>query len=303
MGDKLPGSTAAAPKKTRFAPKIPPRKNPKPEIKTEASQVEDNSEWLKLVKKQEVSGARGPKVDKKSPPAQVAFGYGGSSSYPRSFGIPRGPSSSSSNGIKDQDDATVLATQEGHDMEKEYVEPWDYYSYYPVTLPLRRPHSEVLDEMEFGEASANLCQDKTYINAAAELELMEEKEEEQLLFFQLPASLPLVKRSASAKGKEIADGSNSSQGVGISEKGCSLEELPAGHIGKMLVYKSGAVKMKLGDTLFNVSPGLDCIFAQDVAAINLEDKHCCVVGELNKRAIVTPDVFSVLDCINDVSLA
>ncbi|XP_077244023.1 uncharacterized protein LOC143884379 [Tasmannia lanceolata] len=289
MGDESSRSTTAAPKKMRFAPKIPPRKNPKPEIKTEAPQVEDNSEWLMLVKKQEGSAARGPKVDKKSAPVQVAFG----------------PSTSIANGYKYQgrisDSATVSVA---HGMKKEYVEPWDYYSYYPVSLPLRRPHSgdpEELDEMEFGEASANLGHNETCIIPAAELGLMEEKEEENMLLFQLPASLPLMKRSASAKGKEIADSSKPSQGVGVSGKGCSLEELPAGHIGKMLVYKSGAIKMKIGDTLFDVSAGLDRIFAQDVAAINSEDKHCCVVGELNKLAIVTPDVFSVLDSINDLS--
>lgn len=36
------------------------------------------------------------------------------------------------------------------------------------------------------------------------------------------------------------------------------------------------------------------MFAQDVVAINTEDKHCCVLGELKKRAIITPDVDSAL---------
>lgn len=30
--------------------------------------------------------------------------------------------------------------------------------------------------------------------------------------------------------------------------------MPGGYMGKMLVYKSGAVKLKLGETLFDVSP-------------------------------------------------
>lgn len=39
-------------------------------------------------------------------------------------------------------------------------------------------------------------------------------------------------------------------------KECSLEDLSEGKLGKMLVYKSGAVKLKLGDVLFDVSPFL-----------------------------------------------
>lgn len=74
-----------------------------------------------------------------------------------------------------------------------------------------------------------------------------------MFLFQLP-SLPLAKRSASTKGNEKADGSTTPpRRKGDSEKGCSLEDLPAGFMGKMLVYKSGAVRMKLGDTLFDVS--------------------------------------------------
>ncbi|RYQ79682.1 hypothetical protein Ahy_Scaffold2g107650 [Arachis hypogaea] len=36
-------------------------------------------------------------------------------------------------------------------------------------------------------------------------------------------------------------------------KPCKLNELPPGLIGKMLVYKSGAIKLKLGSTLYDIS--------------------------------------------------
>mgnify|MGYP004715958935 CR=1 FL=1 len=49
-----------------------------------------------------------------------------------------------------------------------------------------------------------------------------------------------------------------------------------------------------------VSVGLDCVFAQDVVAINDEEKHCCTVGELDKRVIITPDVDSMLDGMADL---
>lgn len=42
------------------------------------------------------------------------------------------------------------------------------------------------------------------------------------------------------------------------------------------------------------------MFAQDVVAINRSEKHCCVLGQLSKRAIVTPDVDSILESVNDL---
>ncbi|KAK2975808.1 hypothetical protein RJ640_022825, partial [Escallonia rubra] len=268
--------------------------------------------------------------------------------------------------------------------KKEYIEPWvinllslsllpslslppsdtflffcflkllqDYHhTYYPVSLPLRRPYSgdpEILNEAEFGTADAEEYKENP-INSASELGLREENEEKKMLFLQLPNNLPLVKREAGAaakltdegsnrsilsghkgvpaggKGKEVAGSSLSFKGQGAPamakgkelavsslsgkevvdrptyswkgnspKKGCNLEELPMGYMGKMLVYKSGAVKLKLGDTLFDVSPGSDCVFAQDVVAINTTNKHCCVLGELGKRAVVAPDINSLLE--------
>ncbi|MED6175124.1 hypothetical protein PIB30_075487 [Stylosanthes scabra] len=50
-----------------------------------------------------------------------------------------------------------------------------YYSYYPVTLPLRRPYSgnpELLDEEEFGEAAESRTYDENSTNQAKELGLL-----------------------------------------------------------------------------------------------------------------------------------
>lgn len=48
-----------------------------------------------------------------------------------------------------------------------------------------------------------------------------------------------------------SEGDNRKRGHSI--HGCKLRELPGGLMGKMLVYKSGKVKMKLGDVHFDVS--------------------------------------------------
>ncbi|KVH94039.1 RNA polymerase III Rpc4, partial [Cynara cardunculus var. scolymus] len=138
---------------------------------------------------------------------------------------------------------------------KEYKEPWDYYKNYPVTLPL-------LDEQEFKVDSETNAYDESSVKAAEELGLMQ---------------------AAKTEGGEAATSSKPSKPTGPGPKACSLKELPSGFMGKMLVYKSGAVKLKLGDHLYN-----------DVVVINTDEKHCCNVGELNKRAIITPDIDSLL---------
>ncbi|MQL73914.1 hypothetical protein Taro_006279 [Colocasia esculenta] len=224
-------------------------------------------------------------MERKAGTMEVALGHVGARTSAMSFGVPRNK--------KNEDGADRLGSK-----QKDYVEPWNYYSHYPVVLPLRRPYSgnpEVLDEEEFGEGSAIAEYDETRINCAEVLGLKDDSTNGRMLFLQLPASLPLGRRpDSSAKGKEIEG-----KGVNVLQKGHTLDDLPAGFMGKMIVYKSGVVKMKLGDAVFDVSPGSDCVFAQDVMAINTKNRRCCVLGELDKRAVVRPDVDYLLSSLTE----
>lgn len=86
-----------------------------------------------------------------------------------------------------------------------------------------------------------------------------------MFFLQLPATMPIIKHTATSEARDNASNSKPPEGAGQAnrlkpsgiaasiEKSCRLEELPSGFMGKMLVYKSGAVKLKLGDTLYDVS--------------------------------------------------
>jgi DNA-directed RNA polymerase III subunit RPC4 len=106
-------------------------------------------------------------------------------------------------------------------------------------------------------------------------------------------------------------------------EGSNLQQLPQGYLGKMLVYKSGKIKMKLGDIIFDVSvhlshlfeiskiflhifyaqfqplqvnPGVESRMLQRAVALNTRDKHCCLLGEIeNRHVIVTPNVDSLLN--------
>lgn len=192
--------------------------------------------------------------------------------------------------------AGIGANASGVKVEKEYNELWDYYKNYPTTLPLRRPYSgnpERLNEAEFGEAPESIAYDENLIKPTLELGLLDEDLEPRMIFLQLPAVMPMVKQSTCAEENGLSNNSNPPKELGPLNNLCSINELPAGYMGKMFVYRSGVVKLKLGDALYDVSGGLDCVFAQDVAAINTEQKQCCVVGEIGKRAVVTPDFDSL----------
>ncbi|KAL3000408.1 hypothetical protein AAZX31_09G210900 [Glycine max] len=236
---------------------------------------------------------REPKVERKSS-VEVAFSLGSSSSHSlRTYGTSKSIDSGTSSGspskyfaneqirsiaTEDQNDASNASARK---IKREYKEPWDYEnSYYPTTLPWRKPNSgdpEILDEKEFGEAATSVEYDENTVNSAAELEIL------------IPTPLPMDKQSN--KGKEKI-GTSTVSGEATKSKN-ALEELPRGYMGKMLVYKSGAIKLKLGETLLDVSPGSNCRCVQDVMAVNTAQKQCCNLGEISKRVVVVPNLDSI----------
>lgn len=79
--------------------------------------------------------------------------------------------------------------------------------------------------------------------------MQDNSEQPKMIVFQLPTVLPGTKQPVSRKGKEKIGASNAAK----PKKGSNLLQLPSGCIGKMLVYKSGAVKLKIGETQYDVS--------------------------------------------------
>ncbi|ESQ37028.1 hypothetical protein EUTSA_v10002636mg [Eutrema salsugineum] len=267
-------------RKMKFAPKAPPKRVPKPEVKPEVVEDDNNSaQATELLRRVTERSLRKPKGEKKVPASQVAW-MGGVVNSTRSDKYLNGSAGAFGSN----------ATQ-----EIEYKEPWDYYSYYPITLPLRRPYAgdpELLDVEEFMQTVGN---HEDSLNTAANLGLMEDSGEQKMIFMRLP-SVPLVKQSATTENRETKP--NSKGGV---EKTCDLKAiLPEGFMGKLLIYKSGAVKMKLGEVLYDVSPGLKSEFAQDVMVVNTDEKNCCLIGDVYKHAVLTPDIDSILKDIDNM---
>lgn len=146
------------------------------------------------------------------------------------------------------------------------------------------------NNVELPEPLPSSTECESSIHPAKELNLLECDDKTRMFLFQLPKSLPLLRTSSTVverNGKAI---------VREVKEGYSLNDLPGGYMGKMLVYKSGKVKMKLGDALFDVNPGSECGMTQHAVAINTKEKHCCQLGDIDKRhVVVTPDVDSLLN--------
>lgn len=181
----------------------------------------------------------------------------------------------------------------------------DLTSYYPVTLPTGpAPDTEAFERMDIdGEAEpgANDAQneailspdDEDRVPAAQELGLEDSGGDEKLLFFQLPAHLPVQ----SAVGKKAGGSDDPSTSNPDDGKGAGLAGLPEGYMGKLVVYKSGKVKLKLGDVLLDAVPGAKCKFYQEVAAVDVGRKECHVLGSVQQRVVLTPDIDHLLSGI------
>ncbi|EOA17033.1 hypothetical protein CARUB_v10005267mg [Capsella rubella] len=303
--------------KRRFKP-TPPATSHRPivpAINTEAEAEEDNKKAARQLAKRIGIGREKPKTETKASSSEVAFQADFSSPEIKSFGVPKeddkrgsevnpdvNPSSSavipppvlSATAREDQEELQNLVTR----TEDGYIEPWDCRnSYYPTVLPLRKPNSgdpELLDQEEFGEVAKHREHNENTINSAEELGLTSvEHGKEQMFFFKLPDCLPIMKQSTGTNTKRSVP-ENSSQ------RSNPFEGLREGFMGKMLVYKSGNVKMKLGDVLFDVLPGPNTKFHNDVAAINTKGRNCCRIGSSAKIVTVTPDVESLLNTASDM---
>ena len=93
------------------------------------------------------------------------------------------------------------------------------------------------------------------------------------MFMQLPSVLPVTTEHG--------------------EEPIPVRDLPSGYLGKMLVYRSGKVQMKVGDILFDVDIGAASTCLQQVAYISPKEKKAMILGALKQRTVVTPNIDSL----------
>ncbi|KDQ61552.1 hypothetical protein JAAARDRAFT_31006 [Jaapia argillacea MUCL 33604] len=148
--------------------------------------------------------------------------------------------------------------------------------------------------------------------------------QERLYFFQFPTPFPTllpntpagseeVPMDVDAKGKGKApEGSDEKQKrvsftpdtkppvPGASASPAQAKEDPKldGVIGQLEVYKSGAVKMRLGNGIvMDVTAATQPSFLQHAVYLDMQKKRLCVLGEVNKRFNVSPNIEALLEAM------
>lgn len=186
--------------------------------------------------------------------------------------------------------------------------------------------SEALPLAGFPLHTAARCLDPT----AADVDSDSIGSSDRLLFFQLPSHFPI---STAAAGKQVKQQQleqlgrgrgrdrDADQGEKVTEADRRLRAqrarsakiskifsakadhtvttLPSGEIGKMMVYKSGKVKLQLGDSLLEVSRGVGCLYHQELVGITTDPNHrgrneFNSMGPVLQRLICSLDVSTML---------
>jgi len=179
----------------------------------------------------------------------------------------------------------------------------DFRGFFPTRLPFNE--SSHLEQIGNQEASRDervndvpmLLQDDPPIdplNAQSlgldeSVPLTSSISEDQMYFVQLPSILPIGRSTGSVGHTSVDvadDGVDLMQGKG--QASC-LTGVPGGHLGKLLVYKSGAVKMKVGGIILDVQAGSKCSSDQSLLYLNTSQRRAFNLGQVSQRMILTPD--------------
>lgn len=156
--------------------------------------------------------------------------------------------------------------EENHDQVQ-----WTPARYHPTMLPL----APQLVAGGLGGSVANLdTEDKSVL--ASELDWLRDPDanDGRLVLLQLPPVLPLLVSN---------EGDSAPRPATLGDLGCSL-------IGKLQVMESGAVRLRIGDTLLDVAAGTPCIHAQEVVLLSSGAKQAVMLGSVTQRMCAVPDL-------------
>ncbi|NWS43082.1 RPC4 polymerase, partial [Probosciger aterrimus] len=132
--------------------------------------------------------------------------------------------------------------------------------------------------------------------------------EEELLFLQLPDTLPGQPPSHDTKptrtelhseeGQVLVVKQEKSQELKQAENTCTLSDLPEGQVGKLLVRKSGKVQLVLGKVTLDVTMGTPCSFLQELVSVGIGDSRTgemIVLGHVKHKLVCSPDFEALLE--------
>ncbi|TFK32803.1 RNA polymerase III RPC4-domain-containing protein [Crucibulum laeve] len=176
-----------------------------------------------------------------------------------------------------------------------------------------------LSESEEEEELEDIIED---FAAPTEIDTDPTLREERLYFFQFPQPFPTFLPKASESVADVIMGDATDKKVtfapdvmpsvtpGTSRTSSAvptellMTEPLDGIIGELEVYRSGAVKIRLTNgILFDVSAGTQPSFLQQVTYLDKENKRLCVLGEVNKQFVVSPNVDTLLAAMEEADNA
>ncbi|NXX38426.1 RPC4 polymerase, partial [Tricholaema leucomelas] len=133
-------------------------------------------------------------------------------------------------------------------------------------------------------------------------------EEEELLFLQLPDTLPgqppthdtkpLKTELQNEEGQVMVVKQEKSQEARQAENTCTLADLPEGQVGKLLIRKSGKVQLVLGKVTLDVTMGTPCSFLQELVSVGIGDSRTgemIVLGHVKHKLVCSPDFEALLE--------
>ncbi|KAF8638950.1 hypothetical protein AX16_010424 [Volvariella volvacea WC 439] len=141
--------------------------------------------------------------------------------------------------------------------------------------------------------------------------------EERLYFFQFPSPFPSFisnntngsganppiegKRVAFAPDTKATSTPDSQEAPAVMDQAShSLDTKLDGVIGQLEIYRSGAVKMRLAnDILLDVQAATQPSFLQHAVYFDQQDRRIILLGEVNKRFVVSPDVDALLNSLEN----
>jgi DNA-directed RNA polymerase III subunit RPC4 len=152
--------------------------------------------------------------------------------------------------------------------------------YFPTTLPFVHPEEDAED----------------YYTAK---EIMNENgslKENDILFFQFPRLLPVdldIQKKLLNDEIDPAESEYDPNGFLIKNEFENMfKSIPNNtKIGKLKIFKSGKVKLQIGENLYDISAGINCKFAQEYAVVSQDTHEAIFLGKAqDKKLVVTPKI-------------
>ncbi|KAL0095163.1 RNA polymerase III RPC4-domain-containing protein [Phycomyces blakesleeanus] len=126
--------------------------------------------------------------------------------------------------------------------------------------------------------------------------------DDELLFFQLPSLLPRFKQPESEKPVPAEDEEPESEDakkerLEKESRGLDIDKLNEGRIGKLVIYKSGKMKLKIGDVYLDIAQGTRSTFLENVMVVDAntdQTKKAIELGHIVQKFVCAPDMDNLL---------